>query len=143
MKTGAGLSTADDARAAATEASRAAVNALGGEPASFAAVFASPHHSAWAREVLDVVREVASPQRLIGCIGESVVGGDREVEAGPAISVWLGSFPEPVETFHMTYLPTESGGAFAGWTHQHDGGERPTSWWRIPFPFRRTRCCGT
>jgi small ligand-binding sensory domain FIST len=120
MKTGAGLSTADDARAAATEASRAAADALAGEPVSLAAVFASPHHAAWAREVLDVVREVAAPERVIGCIGESVVGGAREVEAGPAISVWLGSFPEPVETFHMTYLRTEAGGVFGGWTPGRD-----------------------
>jgi small ligand-binding sensory domain FIST len=121
MKTGAGLSMADDARTAATEASRAAADALAGEPASLAAVFASPHHAAWAREVLDVVHGVASPQRVVGCIGESVVGGDREVEGEPAVSVWLGAFPEPVETFHMTYLRTESGGVFGGWTFPQDG----------------------
>jgi len=133
MKTGAGLSTADDTRTAATEASRAAADALAGNSASLAVLFASPHHTAWAPELLDVVLEVASPQHLIGCIGESVVGGDREVEGEPAISVWLGAFPEPVETFHMTYLRTESGGVFGGWTFPREG--EPATHLLVADPF--------
>jgi small ligand-binding sensory domain FIST len=122
MNTGAGLSTAEDAGRAATEASQAALEALGGETPGFAAVFASPHHAAWAREVLDAVHTVAAPDRVIGCIGESVVGGPREVEGTPAVSVWLGALPGPAETFHMTFLRTDSGGVFGGWTFERGGG---------------------
>jgi small ligand-binding sensory domain FIST len=126
MKTGAGLSTADDTRAATAEAAGAALEALEGEPASLALVFASPHHAAWAREALDAVHAVAAPAHAIGCVGESIVGGAREVEDDPAVSVWLGSLPEPVETFHMTFVSTESGGLFGGWTFDRGEGAAAT-----------------
>jgi small ligand-binding sensory domain FIST len=80
-----------------------------------AVVFASVQHAPQAEQVLDAIHESASPGALIGCVGEAVVGGSREIEAEPAVSVWLGSFPGAVETFHMEFVSTESGGAFAGW----------------------------
>jgi small ligand-binding sensory domain FIST len=126
MKTGAGLSTAEDARVAAAEATRDALHTLGGDPASLALVFASPHHAAWVREIADAVRDAAAPGALLGCVGESVVGGAREVEDGPAVAVWLGSFAGAPETFHMTFVRTESGGVFAGWTFDRGGGPPAT-----------------
>ena len=57
------------------------------------------------------------------------------MEAGPAISVWVGAFAEPVETYHMTYLRTESGGVFGGWTHQHDGEGATHLLMAIPISF--------
>jgi small ligand-binding sensory domain FIST len=90
-------------------------------------VFASIHHAPLAEQVLEAVHEAASPAALIGCVGEAVVGGSREVEAEPAVSVWLGSLPGPVETFHMEFVSTESGGAFAGWLFRGEdaGAARP------------------
>src|SRR5436190_22755588 len=121
MKTGAGLSTAEDTRAAAMDAAEAALAQLRGDRPSLALVFASPHHAASAREIVDAVRAAAAPAHLIGCVGESVVGGAREVEDAPAVSVWLGSLAGRVETFHMTFVRTESGGLFAGWTFDRSG----------------------
>jgi small ligand-binding sensory domain FIST len=126
MKTGAGLSTADDTRTAAVEASEGALASLEGQAVSLALVFATPHHAAWAREVVDAVRGVAAPEHLIGCVGESVVGGAREVEDAPAVSVWLGSLPGPVESFHMTFVSTDSGGLFGGWTFDRGDGPGAT-----------------
>lgn len=121
MKTGAGLSTAPASRDAAMEAALAARLGLDGRPADLAVVFASPHHVSGADEVLEAVHEAVSPAGLIGCIGEAVVGGSREVESEPAVSVWLGSFAGPVETFHMEFVSTESGGAFGGWRFDGPG----------------------
>jgi small ligand-binding sensory domain FIST len=115
MNVGAGLSTDPVARSAATDAAVSARAGLEGRTADLAVVFASPHHAPAADQILEAVHEATSPSTLIGCVGESVVGGSREIESGPAVSVWLGSFPGRAETFHMEFVHTESGGVFAGW----------------------------
>jgi small ligand-binding sensory domain FIST len=115
MKAGAGLSMRADPVEAATEAARAAVASLAGEPVDLALVFASPDHAQQAVAVLEAIHDVAGPAALIGCVGESILGGPREIEGSPALSVWLGSLPGGAETFHMEFLRTGSGGAFGGW----------------------------
>jgi small ligand-binding sensory domain FIST len=115
MKIGAGLSTDPVGPSAATDAAVVARAGLDGRPADLAVVFASVHHAPVADQVLEAVHDAVSPAGLIGCVGEAVVGGAREVESEPAVSVWLGAFAARVETFHMQFVSTESGGAFAGW----------------------------
>jgi small ligand-binding sensory domain FIST len=117
VKAGAGLSTLDDPRSATREAVRAAAAALDGRRPDLAVVFASPHHAEGARELLRVLDQEASPGGVIGCVAQGVVGGRREVEDGPGVSVWLGASLGPVETFAMDFVSTGSGGsgAFAGW----------------------------
>jgi small ligand-binding sensory domain FIST len=114
MKTGAGVSSKVDSRSASLEATATARTSLGDEPAGLAVVFASPHHTERAQEVLDAVHEVVSPGALIGCVGEAIVAGSRELEDDPAISIWLAAFPG-AETFVMEFTRTESGGVFSGW----------------------------
>jgi small ligand-binding sensory domain FIST len=120
MKAGVGLSTVPDSRSAAMEAALAARDGLDGRAVDLAVVFASLHHASESGQVLDAVHEAASPAGLIGCVGEAVVGGAREVESEPAVSVWLAALPAPVQTFHMDFVRTESGGALAGWRFQSD-----------------------
>jgi small ligand-binding sensory domain FIST len=50
-----------------------------------------------------------------------VVGGDREIEEGPAVAVWLASLPEPAETFHIEFVRTSEGGVFAGYPFEGRG----------------------
>ena len=120
MKVGAGLSTDPVAPTATTEAAFAAAKGLEGRPSDLAVVFASIHHAPAADQVLEAVHRAASPAAVIGCIGEAVVGGTREVEGDPAVSVWLGAFPGRAETFHMQFVSTKSGGVFAGWRFQQE-----------------------
>src|SRR5205085_11358842 len=89
VKAGVGLSTAADTRAAAIAAAMEARSTMDG-PADLAVVFASPHHATAAEAVVEAVYEAAGPHSLIGCVAEAVVGGDREVEGEPGVSVWLG-----------------------------------------------------
>src|SRR2546427_11228796 len=97
---GAALATDRSTATAARSATEQALHALDGRSPRLAVVFASPHHASAAGEVVDVVNDVASPEHLVGCVAESVVGGAREVEGEPAVSVWLADLPRPVETFH-------------------------------------------
>lgn len=122
MSFGAGLSQSADPRGAAVEATMAARGALGDVPPSLAVVFASPHFAERASDVVDAVHEGAGPDALVGCVAEAVVGGAREVEAEPAVSVWLAALPEPVVPFRMDWERTgERSGIVAGWPPGGEG----------------------
>src|SRR5437867_3748024 len=113
MRIGAALSTDPDpakATAAAVEEARAR---LGRAEVSLALVVASRHHAPSAGIVSEALRDKARPDRVIGCVAETVVGGDREVEGDPAVAVWLASMPKPVDTFHMEFVRTSEGGVLA------------------------------
>lgn len=116
---GVGLSTVADPRQAAVDAARLARDGLGGEPASLAVLLTSPHHRDDADTVLAAVHKIAAPSALVGCVAEAVVAGRREVERQPSVVVWLAALAEPVETFHMEFIRTPSGGLFAGYEFGH------------------------
>src|SRR5438105_7438966 len=135
MRIAEGLSIEAASGQAAREAAGRAVEGLAAAPASLAVVVASPHHAEAAREVLEAVHEVVRPGALIGCVAEAVVGGRREIERSPAISVWAAALPEAVESFHMDFLRTESGGAFTGWRFEPDPDGRLPVHLMIADPF--------
>jgi small ligand-binding sensory domain FIST len=119
IRVGAGLSLRPEARGAAVEAALAARERGDVRPPSLAVVFASPHHAEASESLVDAVHEAAAPEALIGCVGESVIGERREVEGEPAVTVWLGWFPEPVRPYHIRFLAE---GVFEGFPHEEASG---------------------
>ena len=115
MKAGGALVLTADPGAAASRAVAQATSALGGTPPSLAVLFASAHFLGSAETLVATVAEQAGPLPLIGCVGEAVAGGSREVESEPAVSLWLGAELGPVETFAMDFIQTSSGGAYGGY----------------------------
>jgi small ligand-binding sensory domain FIST len=88
---------------------------LGDRPPSFGVLFASAHFHDSAEALLAAVTGQTGPLPLIGCVAEAVVGGGREVESEPAVSLWLAADLDPVETFAMEFVRTGSGGAYGGY----------------------------
>jgi small ligand-binding sensory domain FIST len=121
---GAGLSTAETAWDAATEAAREARGAgLGRAEVDLAFVFLSPTHLGEAEAAAEAVREELAPRHLLGCVAEGVVGRVREVEEGPAVAVWAGALPgAEIECFHAVAVQTEDGIAIAGFPELDDPG---------------------
>ena len=134
MRIGTALSTDGDPTTAASGAAAEAGARLGGAEASLALVVASQDHAPWAGSVLEAVRRTARPERVVGCVAEMVVEGDREVERGPAVAVWLASLPQPAETFHMEFVRTSEGGVFAGYRFE-EGGPGPYLLIGDPYTF--------
>jgi small ligand-binding sensory domain FIST len=85
-------------------------------------LFATPHYVTGANELLGAVRDITGRMPLIGCISESVIGGSREVETEPGVSLWLAEGTGPVETFSMEYWEEPSGGLFVGHHFERSGG---------------------
>ncbi len=120
MKAGGSLVLTADAGAAARQAVTDARASLGAQPPSFAVLFASAHFSGSAPALVAAVAEETGGVPLIGCVAQAVAGGAREVESGPAVSLWLAADLGPVETFAMEFVRTASGGAFGGYRFTSD-----------------------
>jgi small ligand-binding sensory domain FIST len=115
VKAGGALVLTADPGEAATRAVAQATEALGDASPSLAVLFASARFLAVAEDLVAAIAEQIGPLPLIGCVGEAVAGGAREVESEPAVSLWLGAGLGPVETFAMEYIRTPSGGAYGGY----------------------------
>ena len=68
-----------------------------GQP-ELALVFFSPHHAGHADKIVATLQSRLQPRLLIGCVGESIIGNDQEIEQGPALSLWLGGWSRPGRT---------------------------------------------
>jgi small ligand-binding sensory domain FIST len=122
MKAGGALVLTADPGVAATRAVEQARGALGDTSPALAVLFASAHFLGSAGELLAAIAEQTGPVPLIGCVGEAVAGGSREVESEPAVSLWLGAGLGPVETFTMEFTRTPGGGAYGGYRFPRETG---------------------
>lgn len=81
-----------------------------------AVLFMSPQHAANANRIAEQVCQAIGSQSLLGCTGESIIGGSREIEGGPAISLWLASLPNSnIQLMHIEFEQTGEGSIFTGW----------------------------
>ena len=83
-------------------------------PPDLAMVFVTPVHAPVINEIVKTVNATLRPASLLGCAAVSVVGGEKEVERGPAISLWAGR-TGPVTPFHLTVSQSPDGLTFTGW----------------------------
>jgi len=95
----------------------AAVGAQLGPAADLVLVFFSPHHAEAAETIAATLSERLQPHCLLGCIGESIVGGDQEIEHRPAISLWAARWhgKAQLEPFHLALEHTPDGPSLLGW----------------------------
>jgi small ligand-binding sensory domain FIST len=114
---GAGLSQSGEPALAAREACAEAARRLGpGEPPDLAVVFASPGLCEDSEGLLAAIHDALGPAHLIGCMGEAILGGEREVEEGPALSVWAARLPgAEVIPFRLVARPMQDGLGVLGW----------------------------
>ncbi|MBW3546682.1 MAG: FIST C-terminal domain-containing protein [Actinobacteria bacterium] len=62
-----------------------------GKAPELAVLFVSAAHTGAMEDIAAAVRSILLPEVLVGCTAASVVGGAREVEDQPAISLWAGT----------------------------------------------------
>jgi small ligand-binding sensory domain FIST len=116
MPFAAALSTQGQTAQAVEEVCTSALAGWSGAP-DLAVVFFSPHHADAASEFGPRLRQRLGARCLLGCIGEAVIGNDREVEGRAAVSLWLGRWSQPVDLapFHLTLEQTAEGPSLLGW----------------------------
>jgi len=84
------------------------------QPPDLAMVFVTPVHAAAIEEIVATINATLAPTSMLGCAAVSVVGGEREVERGPAISLWAGRTGR-VTPFHLSVAQSPDGLTFTGW----------------------------
>lgn len=93
LRLAAGLSGHVDAVSAAEGVCEQCAGGLGAGAVDLAMVFVSSHHAEAMGEVAEVVRRTMSPGCLIGVSAEAVLGGAREVEGAPGVSMLAARLP--------------------------------------------------
>jgi len=61
--------------------------------ADLVVAFASSHHAESLERLGTILHESGLTRHSLGCTGETIVGDSREVEQGPALSVWAVKMP--------------------------------------------------
>ena len=91
MPFAAALSKAHSATQAVDEVVRQLQEQQPGKP-DLALAFFSPHHKRAAVEIAGTLETRLAPKALLGCMGESIVGNDVEIEGEPALVVWTAAW---------------------------------------------------
>jgi small ligand-binding sensory domain FIST len=78
-------------------------------------LFLSPEHGDAVEDAATAIHDTLNPSHLVGCVAEGVIGGGREIEAGPAAAVWAARLPgAELEPFHAVAVDTGHGTVVAG-----------------------------
>jgi len=85
-----------------------------GAPPDLVLLFVTAHHRSLVPEAAKFVRDALRPGTLLGCAAQAVVGGRREVEESPGVSLWAGR-TGPVTPFHLEVTMTPDGPTITGW----------------------------
>jgi len=93
---------------------------LGGERPDLAVLFVTPPHVGSMAEIQSTVVELLAPGHLIGATAVAVLGGAREVEERPAVSLWAATGLGPVTPVRLEVLELPSGTVISGFPR--DGG---------------------
>jgi len=96
-----------DAIRSVTEEIRAG---LGRAEPDFSFLFVSMAHADGFGQLASRICEATGTKVLIGCTGETVIGGSEEIESGPALSVWSAIIPDAkIESFAVRFERTADG----------------------------------
>ncbi|MFP6764116.1 MAG: FIST N-terminal domain-containing protein [Planctomycetaceae bacterium] len=121
MPYAASLSQLDALDDAVTEVCDAVLNGLDGQSPQLSCVFVSHEHRDRFPELAESIQRRIGTEVLLGCAGETVAGNEREIEAGPALSLWSAVLPGArLEPFHLEFERTADGIVSDGWPDLRD-----------------------
>jgi len=91
--------------------------------------FYSAHHCDAADTIARTLNERLQPRALLGCPGESIVGNEKEIEAGCALSLWAAKWLKPVQVtpFQLSLQKTSEGYTILGRPDELDSADAEQS----------------
>ncbi|NKB81895.1 MAG: hypothetical protein GKS05_08420 [Nitrospirales bacterium] len=101
---------------------------MGKDPVDVAFIFYPPYYKDMISQLLSHIHETLSPRVLLGCMGESIIGMDKEFEETTAVTVWAARLPHcHLVPMHLTFDEVEHGYIMDGWPEGLDhSAEHPT-----------------
>jgi small ligand-binding sensory domain FIST len=98
------------------------LDGLGDERPDLVMLFASPHHIGAMEDIVSSIRGLLDPTVLLGGAAGAVIGGGREVEDSPALSLFAARLPATLLTpVRLEVVPTPDGPSLVGWPDHPDG----------------------
>src|SRR6185503_2302156 len=98
------------------ETAGAVMEALDAEDPDLVVCFASPHFVGAFDDMTNALRNLLTPRVLLGMTVVAVIGGDQEIEEGPAFSLFAARLPDaPLTPLHLDLERTPDGDAVVGW----------------------------
>ena len=89
---------------------------LGGDDPNLVVCFASSHFVGAFDDAVHALKNLLEPTVLVGATAGGIIGGPREVESGPAFSVFAARLPDAVLTpVALQLQETPDGPAVTGW----------------------------
>lgn len=85
-----------------------------GEGPDLAVLFVTEAHGGAIEDIAGVVRTALRPGVLVGATAVSVLGGSREVEHHPGVSLWAARLPRPAIPVRLALVSTDDGPAVVG-----------------------------
>jgi small ligand-binding sensory domain FIST len=90
-------------------------SALGGAAPDLSFVFVSHAYKSGFSQLAARLTEATRSKILLGCTGETIIGGGEEIESGPALSLWSAVLPNArVEAFVIRFERTVDGIVMSG-----------------------------
>jgi small ligand-binding sensory domain FIST len=86
----------------------------GPERRDLVVLFCSAHHVDAFAAVASTVHKLLDPGRLVGAAASGVIAGDREIEEGPAIGLWVADLGTVPPAVRLTAASTPTGTAIQG-----------------------------
>lgn len=110
--------------------------ALGEGPTDLAFLFFSPHYAEQSTDLAAAVRRELTPDLLVGCTGEGIIGGTEEIESAPAISLWAARLPGVSMTpIRLSCSQDEDGISVSGWPDELVSGPALPNFLLLGDPF--------
>lgn len=103
-----------------------------GDAPDLAVVFVTEAHGGALEDIAGVVRSTLRPGVLLGATAVSVLGGAREVEEHPGVSLWAARLPAPAVPVRLDLVTTPDGPAVVG---MPDGTGAAGTLVLVPDPF--------
>jgi small ligand-binding sensory domain FIST len=110
------------------------LEALGDAP-DLAVLFVTAPHAGALEDIARTVRELLHPGTLLGVTAVSVLGGDREVEEQPAVTLWAARLGAPVTPVRLDASVPSIGIAVSGLDHELVGNARERTLLLLADPF--------
>jgi small ligand-binding sensory domain FIST len=110
------------------------LEAIGDAP-DLAVLFVTAPHAGALEDIASTVRELLHPGTLLGVTAVSVLGGDREVEEQPAITLWAARLGAPVAPVRLDASVPSIGIAVSGLDHELVGKSQERTLLLIADPF--------
>jgi small ligand-binding sensory domain FIST len=106
-----------------------------GEAPDLAIVFVTAPHAGALEDIARTVREMLLHGTLLGVTAVSVLGGDREVEELPAITLWAARLGAPATPVRLDASIPSIGIAVSGLDHELAGDQRERTLLLLADPF--------